>query len=172
MGLSIMSERDQVLLILAKKIHGDIAGRIAERLSRVGEATDEQLSQALGIEIGTIRRLLNELYESRLVRYRRVRDVDQGWYLYYWRLTDDDPFRVVEERKKKVLENLKLKLEHEEGGSHFICPQCKMRYSFDDVADYMFRCPECGSDLEAADNSLIINKLKMVIRRLEELKLE
>ncbi|MEM3137236.1 MAG: hypothetical protein QW760_01820 [Thermofilaceae archaeon] len=166
-----MSERDQVLLILARKIHGDIAGRIAERLSRVGEATDEQLSQALGIEIGLIRRLLNELYESRLVRYRRVRDVDQGWYLYYWRLTDEDPFRVVEERKKRVLENLKLKLEHEESGSYFICQRCNARYSFDDIVDYMFRCPECGSDLEAIDNSLVVNKLRIIICKLEGLKL-
>ncbi|MEM3944766.1 MAG: hypothetical protein QXJ59_11850, partial [Thermofilaceae archaeon] len=110
-----MSEREQVLSTLARKIHGEIAGRIIDRLIKVGEATDEQLSQALGIEIGVIRRTLNALYESRLVKYRRVRDVDQGWYLYYWRLTDDFPTRVLEERRRKALEILKRRLEYEEG---------------------------------------------------------
>lgn len=167
-----MSEREQVLSALARKIHGETAGRIIDRLIKVGEATDEQLSQALGIEIGVIRRTLNALYESRLVKYRRVRDVDQGWYLYYWRLTDDFPTRVLEERRRKSLEILKRRLEYEESNTFFYCPECGSRYSFDEVADYMFRCPNCGSDLEALDNGVAVEKLKKAIRILEELRFE
>jgi len=168
----LVSEREQVLSTLARKIHGEIAGRIIDRLIKVGEATDEQLSQALGIEIGVIRRTLNALYESRLVKYRRVRDVDQGWYLYYWRLTDDFPTRVLEERRRKALEILRRRLEYEEGNSFFYCPSCRFKYSFDEVVDYMFRCPNCGSDLEALDNGVAVEKLKRAIRILEELKFE
>lgn len=167
-----MSEKDQVLSILARKVHGEVAGRIIDRLIKVGEATDEQLSQALGIEIGTIRRVLNELYESRLVKYRRVRDEDQGWYLYYWRLTDEYPTRVLEERRKRALEILKRRLEFEKGSTFFYCPMCGTRYSFDEVVDYVFRCPSCGSELEAVDNSVIVEKLEKAIKILENVKFE
>lgn len=167
-----MSGSEQVLSLLARKIHGEIAGRIIDRLVKVGEATDEQLSQALGIEISTIRRTLNALYESRLVKYRRVRDVEQGWYLYYWRLTDDFPSRVLEERRRRTLEILKKRLEYEEGNSFFFCPVCHFKYSFDEVADYMFRCPNCNADLEAIDNGVVVEKLKRAIKILEETKFE
>ena len=167
-----MSEKDQVLAILARKIHGDVAGRIIERLIKVGEATDEQLSQALGIEIGTIRRVLNELYESRLVKYRRVRDEEQGWYLYYWRLTDEYPTRVLEERRRKAVEVLKRRLEFEKSNSFFFCPSCGTRFSFDEVADNMFRCPYCGTDLEALDGSLVTEKLERAIKLLESIRFE
>lgn len=167
-----MSGNEQVLSILARKIHGEIAGRIIDRLIKVGEATDEQLSQALGIEISTIRRTLNALYESRLVKYRRVRDVDQGWYLYYWRLTDDFPSRVLEERRRRALEILRKRLEYEESNTFFYCPVCRFKYSFDEVVDYMFRCPNCSADLEAIDNGVIVEKLKRAIKILEETKFE
>lgn len=167
-----MSEHEQVLSILARKIHGEVAGKILDRLIKVGEATDEQLSQALGIEIGIVRRTLNALYESRLVKYRRVRDIEQGWYLYYWRLTDDFPSRVLEERRRKALEILKRRLEYEEGKNFFYCSECRYRYSFDEVADYMFRCPNCGADLDALDNGMTVEKLRKAISTLEELKFE
>ncbi|MCS7104538.1 MAG: hypothetical protein NZ954_03110 [Thermofilaceae archaeon] len=167
-----MSEKDQALSVLARKIHGEVAGRIIDRLIKVGEATDEQLSQALGIEIGTIRRVLNGLYESRLVKYRRVRDVDQGWYLYYWRLTDDYPTKVLEERRRRVLDILRRRLDFEQGNSFFYCPECRRRFSFEEVADYMFRCPMCGVDLEALDNSQALEKLKRAIQILEDLRFE
>jgi transcription initiation factor TFIIE subunit alpha len=167
-----VSEKDQVLATLARKIHGEVAGRIIERLIKVGEATDEQLSQALGIEIGTIRRVLNELYESRLVKYRRVRDEEQGWYLYYWRLTDEYPTRVLEERRRKAVEVLKRRLEFEKSNSFFYCLSCGTRFSFDEVADNMFRCPYCGTDLEALDGSLVTEKLEKAIKLLESIKFE
>lgn len=167
-----MSEKDRVLSILARKMHGEIAGRIIDRLIKVGEATDEQLSQALGVEIGTIRRTLNELYESRLVKYRRVRDEEQGWYFYYWRLTDEYPVAILEERRKRALEVLKRRLEYERSSTFFYCPFCEVRYSFDEIVNYMFRCPSCGADLEAIDNEAIINKLEKAIKILENTKFE
>jgi len=167
-----VSERSQVLAALASKIHGEVAGRVMERLLRVGEATDEQLSQALGVDVNSMRRLLNELYESRLVRYRRVRDVEQGWYLYYWRVTDEDPARILEERRRRTVEVLKRRLEYEENNTFFRCPECGRKYTFDEIADYMFRCPECGAILDAVDNSTAVEKLREAIRKLEELKFE
>jgi len=167
-----MSERSQVLILLASKIHGELAGKVMERLLKVGEATDEQLSQALGVDVNSIRRLLNELYESRLVRYRRVRDVEQGWYLYYWRITDEEPSRILEERRKRALEVLRRRLEYEESSSFFQCPECGRKYTFDEIADYMFRCPECGAILDAVDNSMTVEKLKEAIRKLRDLEFE
>lgn len=167
-----MSERDRVLSTLAKKIHGKIAGRIVDRLVKVGEANDEQLSQALGVQIEVIRKVLNELYESRIVRYRRVRDEDQGWYMYYWRLTEEYPSRILEERKRKVLDLLKRRLEIEEGDSFFHCPTCSAKYPFSEVADFMYRCPVCNAELEVLDNSVVVEKLKRAIQLLERVKFE
>ncbi len=167
-----MGSSERVLAVLAKKIHGEVAERVVDRLAKVGEATDEQLSQALGIEIATIRRTLNALYESRLAKYRRVRDEERGWYLYYWRLTDEFPSRVLEERKRKALDILRKRLEYEQGSSFFYCPRCRVRYSFDDVVEFMFRCPGCGTDLEAIDNGVVVEKLRQAIELLEKLKFD
>jgi len=154
---------------LAKKIHGDLAGWIVEELASSIEATDEQLAQKLGVDVNVIRRMLNELYESRLVMYRRVRDVEQGWYLYYWRLTDDDPIRILKERLRKTLSILERRLTHEDNSNFFICPRCGGKFTFEEIADYMFHCPRCDGILEAVDNTKAKEKLRVMIEELKNI---
>lgn len=164
-----MRKRQYLLVTLARRIYGDLAARIMEELLNSTEITDEQLAQKLGVEVNTARRVLNELYESRLVMYRRVRDVEQGWYLYYWRATDEDPVKLVRERLRKTISVLEAKLRNESNTDVFQCMHCGSRFTFDEVADYMFHCPRCGEILEVVDNKSSRARLENAIERLRRL---
>jgi len=165
-----MSESLQVLAILAGKVLGPHARKIMEIIIRDGEVTDEKLSNEIGISINEVRVILNELFENRLVKYRRIRDEKIGWYTYFWRATDEDPVILLEDRRKKTLEILKIRLEYERTGPSYYCPQCKRKYSFDQAAELMFKCIDCGTILEYLDSSDKIVKLENIIKKLEKLK--
>ncbi len=50
------------------------------------EATDEELSEELGIKLNVTRKILYKLYDYRLASYVRTKDKDIGWYIYTWKL--------------------------------------------------------------------------------------
>lgn len=50
------------------------------------EATDEELAEATGIRVNTVRRILYMLNDEGLADFKRIRDPETGWYYYYWRL--------------------------------------------------------------------------------------
>ena len=135
-----------------------------------GEATDEEIAKYVGISVNDARRLLNFLFESNLVKYRRIRDEKIGWFTYFWRITDDPVDKIVSHRISKVIEKLKKRLEYETSSTFYICPHCHRRYTFEEATENMFSCIECEEVLEAFDNTKIIEKLEKEIKRLEEVK--
>jgi transcription initiation factor TFIIE subunit alpha len=46
-----------------------------------------------------LRKLPNDLFEARLVKYRRARDENIGWYKYFWRVTDEPLDALLNDRK-------------------------------------------------------------------------
>ena len=43
------------------------------------ELTDDEVAKKTGIRINLVRKILYDLYDSRVVGYRRVRDESSGW---------------------------------------------------------------------------------------------
>jgi transcription initiation factor TFIIE subunit alpha len=134
-----------------------------------GEVTDEQIAEATGVLLNIVRRTLFILYENRLAVYRRVRDIDSGWLTYLWKLDLSNLENQLELESKKVLKNLKTKLESEEGKVFYICKNHCNRYLFEFAVELEFICPVCGEMLEYQDNENIIRSLKKRIIELEKL---
>ncbi|MDP2845907.1 MAG: transcription factor, partial [Candidatus Methanoperedens sp.] len=86
-----------------------------------GEITDEKIAEATGVLLNIVRRTLFILYENRLAAYRRERDSDSGWLTYLWQLDLENLNHQLGLESKKILKNLKAKLEFEEDKVFYIC---------------------------------------------------
>lgn len=134
-----------------------------------GEVTDEKIAQATGVLLNIVRRTLFILYENRLAVYRRERDTDSGWLTYLWKLDLSNIDAQLEIESKKLLRNLKGKLEFEQDRVFYECEKKDGRFLFEHAAELEFRCPLCGGELRYQDNEPIINALKQRISELEEM---
>jgi transcription initiation factor TFIIE subunit alpha len=134
-----------------------------------GEVTDEKIAQATGVLLNIVRRTLFILYENRLANYRRERDTDSGWLTYLWKLDLSNLNRQLEIEAKKLLKNLKTKLEFEEDKVFYLCEKQDGRFLFEVAAELEFKCPLCGGDLIYQENESVIHGLKQRIIQLEEM---
>jgi len=134
-----------------------------------GEVTDEKIAQATGVLLNIVRRTLFILYENRLANYRRERDTDSGWLTYLWKLDLSNLNRQLELEAKKLLKNLKTKLEFEEDKVFYICEKQDGRFLFEVAAEMEFKCPLCGGELIYQENESVIQGLKQRIIQLEEM---
>ncbi|MFX0002245.1 MAG: transcription factor [Candidatus Hodarchaeota archaeon] len=122
------------------------------------------------LKLNTVRKTLYKLYSEKLAQFRRIRDKSTGWFIYYWW----HEFNLLEEillEKKKLIENkLRDRLQFEQNNYFFICNNCEesnLKYNFDEAFELNFRCPDCGSPLEAQDNQAIIDFLKNKIAQIQ-----
>ena len=134
-----------------------------------GEVTDEKIAQATGVLLNIVRRTLFILYENRLAGYRRERDTDSGWLTYLWKLDLSNLNRQLELEAKKLLKNLKTKLEYEENKVFYICEKQDGRFLFEIAAEMEFKCPFCGGELVFEENEPVIDALKQRIVKLEDM---
>jgi len=134
-----------------------------------GEVTDEKIAQATGVLLNIVRRTLFILYENRLANYRRESDTDSGWLTYLWKLDLSNLNRQLELEAKKLLKNLKTKLEFEEDKVFYICEKQDGRFLFEVAAEMEFKCPLCGGELIYQENESVIQGLKQRIIQLEEM---
>lgn len=165
MGRGKMAE-DPVFREILVRIAGENGYEIASAL--VGkEATDEELAKRTGIRLNLVRKILYDLYENRMVGYRRVRDENSGWYIYYWRIEPERAMEFFNNNKRLLLQKLQARLEQERNTMFFGCGNSCAKLSFDAAAENDFKCPQCGQQLEHFDNSNIITALE---RQIESLK--
>ncbi len=134
-----------------------------------GEVTDEKIAEATGVLLNIVRRTLFILYENRLAVYRRERDSDSGWLTYLWKLDLGNLNSQLEIEAKKLLKNLKTKLEFEEDKVFYICEKKDGRFLFEQAAELEFICPICGGELQYQETESSIKALKQRIFELEEM---
>lgn len=167
-----MLDRRQVIIKLGELIYGKIAKDILTLLYNEGELTDEQIANRLGISVNDVRKILHKLYEHMLVKYKRTRDPNVGWYTYYWKLTDERPELILEDRKRKVIAKLKELLNYEESNTFFYCDNCKIRYTYNEALANLFQCPRCGNYLIEYDNTKIKEFLRELIDKLRNIRFD
>ncbi|MDI9396104.1 MAG: transcription factor [Euryarchaeota archaeon] len=125
-----------------------------------GEITDEEVATMTGVLLNTVRRTLFILNENKFAICRRERDSNSGWLTYLWHLDFSDIEHQLMKEKKKLLRNLKTRLDFEENNVFYVCPQGCARLLFDEAMETDFLCPMCGEDLVFYDNSLFVGALK------------
>ena len=139
----------------------DITESIKERIE--GTGIDYEPDAVEILKLNTVRKTLYKLYSEKLAQFRRIRDKSTGWFIYYWWHEFDLLEEIVLEKKKLIQRKLRDRLQFEEKNYFFLCKNCNqinIKYKFDEAFELNFRCPDCGSPLEAQDNQNIINLLK------------
>ncbi|MDI3502923.1 MAG: transcription initiation factor subunit alpha [Archaeoglobi archaeon] len=150
-----------------QEIGGKEALKIFRALKSLGEATDEKIAEVTGIHLNTVRRILYELYERRILFYRRERDEETGWLTYYWRIDLSEFESHLKDELRRFLRNLKEKLRYEEENTFYICPNLCERVKFEEASENEFRCRVCGEMLIYEDNSRRLEGLRRCIEDLE-----
>ncbi|EHP87222.1 transcription factor E [Methanotorris formicicus] len=133
---------------------------ILDALLELGEATDDEIARKLNLKLNLVRKLLYKIYEARLVDYKREKDEETNWYTYTWKPTIEKLPYVVKKKVNHILDDLKKRLEFEENNMFFYCPECNLRFVFDEAMETGFRCPRCDGILQEFDNREIIRSLK------------
>ncbi len=161
----------QYLERLGDALVGKPSGTVLSALAERREATVEWLVKRTGLRQNVVMKILHELYRAGVVDYRREKEVDTNWYVYYWRVRHESLAEVLLRRRDLIVDKLKLRLEYEKNNMFFVCPKHpEIRLTFDEAYDRNFKCPECGSVLDQFDNSHIIRFLEYKIKQLEALK--
>ena len=159
---------DPVIKGYLARLVGEEGFKVVENMPE-GEVTDEKIAEATGVLLNIVRRTLFILYENRLAVYRRVRDTDSGWLTYLWKLDLSNLDGQLELESKRLLKNLKTKLEFEEDKVFYTCKNNCERFLFETAAELSFICPVDGEELEYQENEAIIKSLKKRISELEEM---
>jgi transcription initiation factor TFIIE subunit alpha len=157
--MGIVSE-DTIFFSIVKEISGDEGAAIAVHLSDTEEITDEELGEKTGYKINVVRKILYKLYESHLASYRRMRDKETGWFVYFWKLNPEKVADLTKANRRKLLDKLNERLDYEQSHVFYRCINdgCP-RYTFEDALETSFHCPRCQAQLEHFDNKRIVNKL-------------
>ncbi|MFX1518728.1 MAG: transcription factor, partial [Promethearchaeota archaeon] len=113
-----------------------------------GEVTDEEIAAGTELRLNVVRKILYKLYDNQLAAYRRTRDQNTGWFIYYWKLVPNRVKELLLKRKKQVLKVLEDRLAYERTNMFFMCstPTCP-RLTFNQAVENSFRCPTCGKVL-------------------------
>jgi transcription initiation factor TFIIE subunit alpha len=148
---------------------GEPGLQVAKLLEELGEATDTDIAERLGEKPSHVRKLLYDLYEARVAEYYQKKDKETGWQTFHWKLSPDNALRTLEQSRRRHLEELELKLRYEEDHQSFVCPNHpRERLGFDQATEAGFRCPECGSTLEAEDKRQLLASLRAEIDALRK----
>jgi transcription initiation factor TFIIE subunit alpha len=168
------SKQQELLNTFVEEIGGteglQVIGALSE--TETDEITDEQIAQKTELRLNTVRKILYKLYDSRLATYRRTRDQNTGWFIYYWKLVPRQIKDLLLKRKKQVLRVLEDRLAYEQANMFFLCstPTCP-RLTFTQAVENSFRCPTCGKALSHQDSSawtsFLEEKIKQLRREIE-----
>ena len=162
-----MSILDEELIKVANLFGGEEAVTVVKSLKKLGEGTDETVTNDCAVRLNTVRKILYKLYDHGLVSCTRVRDEKTGWFIFYWRLQPDQLDAFIRSRKRRTLDKLKQRLEYEKTHTFFVCKtDGDIRVTFEEAMESSFRCSKCGKQLESLDNAadvaILENKVQMI----------
>ena len=141
----------------------DVIGELLE----AGELDEFSLSERLGMDVRLVRKILYKLYDQRLVKFKKLKDEETGWYIYLWRFDNDRLKHLVEKVRRERIKKLRKQLEYEKNNQFFVCENGCTRVTFQEAMESGFVCKYCGSRLNFVDNSHIIRQLEEQLKQLE-----
>jgi transcription initiation factor TFIIE subunit alpha len=157
-------EYEDSFVKIAGLIGGEEYVKVARALLNTEDVTDEEIASATGLKINIVRKVLYDMFGKALITGIRVKDEKKGWFVYRWRAKQDHVDNFIENQKKKILDRLHKRLEHEDSTEFYHCGnhQCK-RVKFDAAVELFFKCPTCGAPLNMVDNARVKEALRLKI---------
>ncbi len=154
--------------LVVEEIAGKEGVDVATVLVNVEETTDEEIATKTDLKLNIVRRILYKLHDNHLASYRRIRDTDTGWFLYYWKIDPRKAQALVNRKKRMVLSLLEQRLEHETNNELYACVnRDSPPVPFEEAMNLSFRCPVCNGLLQYVDNERTISFLR---KQVEELR--
>ncbi|MBW2993130.1 hypothetical protein KY317_00985 [Candidatus Woesearchaeota archaeon] len=161
---------------ISGKIVEDVVSKVAGKdvvplvkiLKNRKNVSEFKLADSLKQEVNITRNMLYRLYNSNLVSFMRKKDKKKGWYIYYWTFDMKQVKYLAVSLKRKRLEQLKERLQREEEGQFYMCPNKCMRLDFDQAMNFQFKCPECGHLVNLEDNRKLIESIKSEISEIKK----
>jgi transcription initiation factor TFIIE subunit alpha len=112
---------------------------------------DEEMAEKMKVKVTDVRTILNRLHYRGVANYQKKRNKKTGWYSYTWTIDQKRILELLIEKQKEEIEKMEQKKEHEETYSFFACKKSCHEFPFEIAAEYQFRCPDCGSELNSID---------------------
>jgi len=163
-----MKVSNKIIEEVVAQVAGSDVVPLVKILKNKKNVSEFKLADAMKQEVNLTRNMLYRLYNVNLVSFIRRKDKKKGWYIYYWTFDMKRVKELVRSLKKKRLALLKERLEREEEGQFYLCPNECMRLDFDQAMNFQFKCPECGQLIELEDNKARIEAIKKEIEELEK----
>ena len=157
-------EYEDSFVKIAGLIGGEEYVKVARALLNTEDVTDEEIASATGLKINIVRKVLYDMFGKALITGIRVKDEKKGWFVYRWRAKQDHVDNFIENQKKKILDRLHKRLEHEDSTEFYHCGNhdCP-RLKFDVAVELFFKCPNCKGPLNMVDNSRVKEALRYKI---------
>lgn len=157
-------EYEDSFVKIAGLIGGEEYVKVARALLNTEDVTDEEIASATGLKINIVRKVLYDMFGKALITGIRVKDEKKGWFVYRWRAKQDHVDNFIENQKKKILDRLYKRLEHEDSTEFYHCGNhdCP-RVKFDTAVELFFKCPNCKGPLNMVDNSKVKEALRYKI---------
>ncbi|MHA2244603.1 MAG: hypothetical protein ACXADY_06505 [Candidatus Hodarchaeales archaeon] len=161
-----------VLLEHKEIIDEEIVNILNEEIEKSQEAlTEDEEKIASRIALKEVRKSLYKLSERSLARYRRVRDKETGYFVYYWSPIFERILDLIIYRRKRSIKKLRQRLDYEQRNLLYVCDEGHTPVTFSDAFELGFICSTCGKELSQKENANTIQFLKQKIKELnEELK--
>jgi transcription initiation factor TFIIE subunit alpha len=157
-------EYEDSFVKIAGLIGGEEYVKVARALLNTEDVTDEEIASATGLKINIVRKVLYDMFGKALITGIRVKDEKKGWFVYRWRAKQDHVDNFIDNQKKKILDRLYKRLEHEDSTEFYHCGNhdCP-RVKFDVAVELFFKCPNCKGPLNMVDNTKVKEALRYKI---------
>lgn len=135
------------------------------------EAKEDETQEIPRIALKEVRKSLYKLNERSLARYRRVRDRETGYFVYYWSPIYERILDLIISRRKQSIKKLRQRLDYEQRNLLYVCDEGHTPVPFSDAFELGFICTTCSKELSQKDNTKTIEFLEKKIEELDrELK--
>lgn len=161
-----------ILLTEKEIIDEDIVNSLNEEIEKLFGVQIEDQVEGEGpdiprIALKMVRKSLYRLNERSLARYRRVRDKETGYFVYYWSPIWERIRDLIINRRKLSLKKLRQRLDYEQRNLLYVCDEDHTPVTFSDAFELGFICTTCGKELSQKDNAKTIEFLISKISSLD-----
>lgn len=169
--MQITEQERQTLVEMVDDVAGSDVRKVAILLMDQPEdveLTDEIIAEDLQIKLDEVRKSLYRLSDLNIASFRRTRDAESGWFIYFWKINPKKIIEVVITRQRRVLWKLMERLQYERENMFFTCdtPTCT-RKTFQEAMELDFVCNACDRRLVDLDTREIVNILDLKIAEIE-----